>query len=173
MSRYRWLRPLKCIETMDFLAGTKGSTFAENEKLLFERVSSGDIRAMLNDEIVSKAHIGSFLALYSRANPDQEPFTIPPDIGLSLDDLYAVFDRPAVDTRKRGRPRKEHNGWPDDRKLAAEMHGMLAGRPGLPLAKSAAEAARMLVDQGRVSGSGTPESRAKRLERAFRKYHSS
>lgn len=31
----------------------------------------------------------------------------------------------------------------------------------------------MLVAEGKVSGAGTPESRAKRLERAFRKHYSS
>ena len=54
------------------------------------------------------------------------------------------------------------------------MHSMMAAGPGVQQgATSASEAARMLVEAGRVSGAGTPESRAKRLERVFRKYYSS
>jgi hypothetical protein len=173
MSRYRWLRPLKCRETMEFFPSTKDLKIPELEKLLFEAVSRGDIRGMFKDEIVPKVHIGVYLSLYAQAYPDQEPHTLPPDLALNYDDLCAVFDRPVIDGRTRGRPKKEHSGWSEDRHLAAEMHGMLAGRPGLPRAKSAAEAARILVEAGRVSGSGTEESLRKRLERTFRKYYSS
>lgn len=173
MSRYRWLRPSKCLETMDFFPSVKGQTYEAMQKLLFDAVSRGDVRGMLNDELVPKAHIGVYLNLYARATTKQEPNTLPPDLALNYDDLCAVFDRPATDNRKRGRPVKEHSGWPEDRKLAFEMHKMLAGHPDNRQAKSAAEAARMLVSEGRVSGAGTPESRAKRLERAFRKYYSS
>lgn len=170
MSRYRWLRASKCLETMDFLEGTKDQPYEGMQKLLFDALSRGDIRAMLNDEIVPKAHIAVYLRLYAHATPEQEPNTIPPDLALNYDDLCAVFDRPTIDNRKRGRPVKEHSGWPEDRKLAFEMHRMLASQGR---ASSAAEAARILVDEGRVPGAGTPESRAKRLVRAFRKYYSS
>lgn len=173
MSRYRWLRPSKCLETMDFFPAIKGQTYESMQELLFDAVSRGDVRGMLNDELVPKAHIAVYLSLYVRATAEQEPNTLPPDLALNYDDLCAVFDRPAIDNRKRGRPVKEHSGWPEDRKLAFEMHKMLAGHPDNRQAKSAAEAARILVGEGRVSGAGTPESRAKRLERAFRKYYSS
>lgn len=172
MSRYRWLKPSTCLETMGHFPSLEGREYDEIQKRLFDAVSRGDIRGMLNDEIVPRAHIGVYLALYSHATPDQEEHTLPPNLGLNYDDLCAVFDRPVIDNRKRGRPVKEHSGWPEDRKLAREMHGMLCN-PNVPQAKSAAEAARKLVEAGRVSGSGTPESRAKRLERAFRKYYSS
>lgn len=141
--------------------------------LLFDAVSRGDIKAMLNDEVVPKAHIAVYLSLYANAPPQQEPNTLPPNLALSYDDLCAVFDRPTIDNRKRGRPTKEHTGWPEDRMLAFEMHKMLAGHPSYRQASSAAEAARILVSEGRVAGAGTAESRAKRLERAFRKYYSS
>lgn len=173
MSRYRWLRPLKCIETMETFEGTKDNTFEENEKLLFARVSNGDIRSMLNDEIVLNAHIAVFLQTYAKANPDQNAFVLPPDLRISYDDLRKVFDRPVIDSRKPGRPRKENVGWSEDRMLAAEMHRMLAGHPSYPRAKSAADAARILVEQNRVSGAGTDESLVKRLVRTFRKYHTS
>lgn len=173
MSRYRWLRPSKCLETMDFFPSLKGQSYEKMRKLLFDAVSRGDIRAMTNDEVVPKAHIAIFLGLYARATLDQEVHTLPPDVALNYDDLCTVFDRPVIDSRKRGRPKKEDSGWSEDRKLASEMHGMLAGRTALPRARSAAEAARILVDTGRVAGAGTPESRAKRLVRVFRKYYSS
>ena len=173
MSRYRWLRPSSCLETMDFFPSIKGQPYEAMQKLLFDAVSRGDIRGMFNDEVVPKAHIGVYLSLYARATPEQEPNTLPPDLALNYDNLCAVFDRPVIDNRQRGRPVKEHSGWPEDRKLAFEMHKMLAGNPSMRQAKSAAEAARILVENGRVSGAGTPESRAKRLVRAFRKYYSS
>lgn len=173
MSRYRWLRPSKCLEAMDAFPSLSDRSYEENQKLLFDAVARGDIRGMLNDEIVPKAHIGVYLGLYARATPEQEPNTIAPDLALNYDDLCAVFDRPVVDSRKRGRPRKEHSGWPEDRKLAFEMHKMLAGHPDHRQATSATAAARLLVDQGRVSGAGTAESRVTRLVRAFRKYYSS
>jgi hypothetical protein len=173
MSRYRWLRPLKCLETMDFFPSLEGKTYEELEERLFEAVARGDVRGMLNDEIVPKAHIAVYLSLYARASPDQDPNTLPPDLALNYDDLHAVFDRPLIDNRKRGRPAKERSGWSEDRELAYEMHKMLSGHPDLRRATSAAEAARILVNAGRVSGAGTPESRVKRLERAFRKYYSS
>lgn len=173
MSRYRWLGPSTCLETMDYFPSIKGQSYEGRQKLLFAAVARGDIRGMLNDETVPKAHIGVYLRLYSHAAPEQEPNTLPPDLALNYDDLCAVFDRPVIDNRKRGRPVKEHSGWSEDRKLAFEMHKMLAGNPSVQQAKSAAEAARILVAKGRVPGAGTPESRAKRLERAFRKYYSS
>jgi hypothetical protein len=173
MSRYRWLPPSKCLESMDYFPAIKGQPYDAMQKLLFDAVSRGDVRGMLNDEAVPKAHIGAYLSLYARATPEQEPNTLPPDLALNYDDLCAVFDRPVIDNRKRGRPVKEHSGWREDRKLAFEMHKMLEGSPSTRQAKSAAEAARILVAEGRVSGAGTPENRAKRLERAFRKYYSS
>jgi hypothetical protein len=111
------------------------------------------------------------LNLYARASPDQEPHTLPPDVQLSYDDLQVVFDRPAIDNRKRGRPIKQHPPWSEDRRLALEMHKMLANVP--PKATSAAHAARLLVKAGKVPGAGTPESLEKRLVRVFRKYYSS
>ncbi|MFZ1775193.1 MAG: hypothetical protein WAT78_14700 [Rhizobiaceae bacterium] len=173
MSRYRWLRPSKCIETMEFFPATKDQPYELMQKLLFDAVTRGDVRAMFNDEVVPKAHIGLYLTLYAHATPEQEPNTIPPNLGLNYDDLCAVFDRPVIDNRMRGRPVKENSGWSEDRRHAAEMHSMLAGNPKFPRAKSAAEAARIIVNRGEVSGAGTPESLAKRLERAFRKYYSS
>jgi hypothetical protein len=128
---------------------------------------------MLNDEIVPKAHIAVYLNLYARASPDQDPHTLPPDVQLSYDDLQAVFDRRAIDNRKRGRPVKENSRWSVDRQLAFEMHKMLAGHPRHQQVTSAAEAARFLVELGQVPGAGTDQSRAKRLERVFRKYYSS
>lgn len=173
MSRYRWIRPSKCLETMDYFPSLEGRSYEAKQKILYEAVSRGDVRGMLNDVVVPRAHIAVYLDLYSHIATDQEPNTLPPDLALNYDDLCAVFLRPMVDNRKRGRPIKEHSGWSEDRKLAFEMHKMLADHPRHRRANSAAEAARLLVAEGRVSGAGTPESRAKRLERAFRKYYSS
>jgi len=173
MSRYRWLDPSKCLETMESFPSIKGQSYERRQKLLFDAVARGDIRGMLNDETVPKAHIGVYLRLYGHAAPEQEPNTLPPDLALNYDDLCAVFDRATIDNRKRGRPAKEHSGWSDDRRLAFEMHKILAGHPSVRHAMSAAEAARMLVESGMVAGAGTPESRAKRLVNAFRKYYSS
>ena len=173
MSRYRWLSPSKCLETMDYFPSLKGKPYEAMQKLLFDAVSCGDVRGRLNDEVVPKAHIGIYLSLYVRAETEQNPFTLAPDLSLNYDDLCAVFDRPVIDNRKRGRPVREHSGWSEDRNLAFEMHKMLAGHPQTRRANSAAEAARILVDEGRVPGHGTTESRAKRLERTFRKYYSS
>ena len=173
MSRYRWLPPRKILETMEFFPSLKGHSPAELQRLLFDAVARGDVRGMLNAEVVPKAHIGAYLSLYARASLDQEPNVVPPDLALNYDDLRATFDRPSIDNRKRGRPVKEHSGWPEDRKLAFEMHKMLSGHPKFQQAKSAPQAARILVTAGRVPGAGTPENRAKRLERAFRKYYSS
>jgi hypothetical protein len=173
MSRYRWNRPLRCTESMHFFPSMKGKSLACIDELLFKAVSCGDIRAMLNDEIVPKAHIGIYLALYARTTPHQELHTLPPDLQINLDDMSAVFDRPNVDNRKRGRPTKENSGgWSEDHKLAFEMHKMLAShdanRPG-----SATEAARILVKAGRVSGAGTEDSLIARLRTEFRKRYSS
>lgn len=173
MSRFRWLGSRKCLETMETFSSLEGQTYEAMEKLLFDAVARGDIRATLNDEIVPKAHIGMYLSLYRLSNPGQEPNTVPPDVALSYDDLCAIFDRPVIDSRKRGRPAKEASGWSSDRLLAYEMHRMIAGDPSVSRANSAAEAARILVALGRVPGAGSPESLAKRLERTFRKYYSS
>lgn len=171
MSRYRWLRPLKCAETMSCLPQLKQKTFDELEQLLHAAVERGDIRILMADVEVPKAHVKSWLGLYARACPDQPAWTLPPDILLSYDDLCSVFDRPNIDGRKRGRPPKERSGWDEDRQHAATMHRMLSGTN--PKARSAAQAARILVASGQVSGHGTVESICKRLERAFRKYYTS
>ncbi len=173
MSRYRWLRPTSCLETMDYFPALKGRSYEAMQEVLYDAVLRGDVRGMLNDEIVPKAHIAMYLSLYAKATAEQEPNTLPPDLSLNYDDLRAVFDRPVIDNRKRGRPVKEHSGWSEDRKLAFDIHKMLSGHPNHRQAKSATEAARILVSEGKVPGAGTPENRAKRLVRAFRKYYSS
>ena len=118
-------------------------------------------------------HIEIYLSLYRQATPDQGPYSLPLDLDLNLDDLYAVFDRPAIDARKRGRPKQEHSGRSVDRQLIYEMHRMLAAPAGERQATSATEAARILVGQGRVPGGGTDESKIKRLQRKFRFHYSS
>ncbi len=173
MSRYRWLSPIKCLETMEHFPAIENQPYEAMQKLLFDAVSRGDVRGELNAVVVPKAHIGIYLSLYARAAPEQNPYTLAPDLALNYDDLCAVFYRPNFDNRKRGRPVKEQSGWSEDRKLASEMHKMLAGHPHTRQAKSAPEAARILVSDGRVSGYGSPESLAKRLVRKFRKYYSS
>lgn len=172
MSRYRWLRPIRAVESMTSLPALDGLDCDQCDKLLWEAMQRGDIRAMLNDVIVPAAHIEAYLLLYRAACPDQPPYTLPPNLGVNYDDLCAVFDRPNRDDRKRGRPRQEHQGWTDDHKLAFEMHKMLASPdPNRP--KNPTQAARLLVDAGRVAGAGTPESLVKRLVREFRKRYSS
>jgi hypothetical protein len=173
MSRFRWLRPMKCIETMEFFPSLIGMEHQELERQLRDAVARGDVKAMLNDVVVPKAHIAIYLSLIARAGPKDGAHALPPDLSLNYDDLRAVFDRPVIDARKRGRPTRESNGWSQDRKLTFEMHRMLAGAPGVPHASSAAQAARMLVEAGKVPGAGTSESRAKRLVRKFREHHSS
>lgn len=173
MSRYRWLSARKTMETMDYFPSLKGLEYSEMEQRLYDAIRDGQIRAMLEDEIVPKAHIAIYLALYRHACPEQEPLTLPPNLGINYDDLCAFFDRPTIDNRKRGRPTKEHSGWSEDRRHAADMHHMLAGDPKYHQAKSATDAARQLVNQGNVSGAGTDESKTKRLVREFRKHYSS
>lgn len=171
MSRYRWLRPSKCIETMEYFPSLAGAPIERLQRLLFDAVARGDVESKLNDVEVPREHIAVYLSLYARAKPEQEPYTLPPDLALNYDHLCAVFDRPSVDNRKRGRPAQE--GFREDQRLAFEMHKMIAGPPATRRANSAAEAARILVEEGKVPGAGTPQSRAKRLERVFRKLYSS
>jgi hypothetical protein len=171
MSRYRWLKPSKCLDTMIYFPSLVSENYEQLERMLYEAVKRGDVKVLLNDEIVPKEHIAIYLNLAAKAFPEDGPYTLAPDLGLNYDDLCAVFDRPNPDRRTRGRPRKERSGWSTDRQLAAEMHNMLA-QP-YPKVSSAAEAARLLVASRRVPGAGSEGSLAKRLERAFRKYYSS
>ena len=172
MSSYRWLRPLRASESMNSLPSLTGKNVDECDELLWEAINRGDVRVLMNDEIVHKAHIGIFLLLYRGGSPDQPPYTLPPDIGISYDDILAVFDRERPDNRKRGRPVKEHSGWTEDQKLAFEMHKMLAiNNPVRPPSPTAA--ARILVETGRVIGGGTVDSKIKRLMREFRKRYTS
>lgn len=172
MSSYRWLRPLRASESIGSLPSFKKCDVEECDKLLWEAINRGDVRVLMNDEIVHKAHIGTFLLLYRRASPDQPPYTLPPDIGISYDDILAVFDRERPDNRRPGRPVKEHSGWTEDQKLAFEMHNMLAvNNPEKPSSPTAA--ARILVEAGRVTGAGTVDSKIKRLMREFRKRYTS
>lgn len=48
MSRYRWLRPLKCLETMEFFPATKEQSYEVMQKLLFDAVARGDVKVMFN-----------------------------------------------------------------------------------------------------------------------------
>lgn len=172
MSSYRWLRPLRASENIGSLPNFKKCDVAKCDELLWEAVNRGDVRVLMNNEIVRKAHIGTFLLLYRRACPDQPPYTLPPDIGISHDDILSVFHRERPDNRRRGRPVKEHSGWTEDQKLASEIHGMLAvNNPNRPQSPTAA--ARKLVLDGRVQGAGTDDSKIKRLMREFRKRYTS
>ena len=76
---------------MDYFDAIKGKSYSEMQKLLFDAVSSGDVRGMLNDEIVPKLHIAIYLNLYARAAPEQAPNILPPDLSLNYDDVCAVF----------------------------------------------------------------------------------
>jgi len=153
---------------MSHLPSLEDKPLEELDRILHGAVEKGDVRVLLNDLTVPKEHIAIYLRLHALAFPES-PKVLPPDVELSYDDLMAVFDRPTIDNRKRGRPRKEDRAT--DRRLTFEMHKMLASHP--QRASSAAEAARILVKSGQVPGAGTSESRAKRLVRAFRRYYSS
>ncbi len=172
MSSYRWLRPLRASESIGSLPNFKNCDADKCDELLWNAVAQGDVRAQINGVTIHKAHIRYFLLLYRTAFPEQPPFTISPDVGISYDDILAVFDRERPDNRKRGRPVRENTGWTEDQKLAFEMHKMLAfNNPDRPSSPTAA--ARILVEAGRVKGAGTVESKTKRLMREFRKRYTS
>jgi hypothetical protein len=173
VSRYRWLEVRKCLERLECLPALKGKEYEELEALLHDAVKRGAIAVLLNDVEIPKEHIAVYLSLFARAYPEQPSYKLPYDAVLSLDHLYAVFDRPSIDSPTRGRPRKDESGWSEDHKLAAEMHRMIAGHPRFPRARTATEAARILLNAGRILGAGTPESKIKRLVRVFRKYYTS
>ncbi len=159
---------------MECFPSLAGKSLPELHELLFSAVRRGDVRVIFNNVVVPREHIAAWVDNYSARWPEQGSHTLPPDFGLSSDDLSQVFDRPNHDNRKRGRPKKENSGWSMERKLAHEMHQMLAGGiSGVTRPKSAAEAARILIEAGRLPGAGTDESRAKRLTNIFRKYYSS
>jgi len=171
MSRYRWLTPHKSVEALESFPAFDDADYSTRQQALHHAVSRGDVRTILNDELVPKAHISIYLALYARMSVDQDAHVLPPDLSVNYDDVCAVFDRPNIDDRKVGRPARERAGLSADRWLAAEMHKMMAGSD--PIASSAAQAAMLLVNAGRVKGAGTPESMAKRLATEFRKHYSS
>jgi hypothetical protein len=172
MSSYRWITPRSAGESMYYFQNFASKTLEETDEMLWEAVKRGDIRVMINDVIVPREHIAYFLILYREACSDQPPFTLPPDMAVSYDDMLAVFDRARPDNRKRGRPVKENSGWTEDQKLAFEMHKMLASNnPDKPNSPTAA--ARSLVLAGQVRGAGTEESKVKRLMREFRKRYTS
>ena len=68
---------------MSVFPSLEEKSYEELENRLFDAVARGDVRAMLNDEIVPKAHIAVYLRLYARATTDQEPHTLPPNLALN------------------------------------------------------------------------------------------
>ena len=66
---------------MDFLSALNGQTYEEMERRLYEAVARGDIRSMLNDEVVPRAHIGAYRGLVARASVDKKPNSLPSDLG--------------------------------------------------------------------------------------------
>lgn len=173
MSRYRWLTPHKSVEALESFPAFDDADYSTRQQALHRAVSRGDVRTILNDELVPKAHILIYLALYARASVDQDAHVLPPDLSVNYDDLCAVFDRRNIDDRKVGRPSRSSAKSLADRLLAAEMHKMIA-RPN-PIAANATQAAKLLIQSGRSPANSMIEmdSHVKRLVRQYQKHFSS
>lgn len=167
-SGYRWLSPAQCLENMKVFPGLRGRTDESLHELLFQAVSSGDIRGLLYDAVVPQAHIKVYLTLYLYC-ANQIANKLPSDLSLSYDDLCAVFGKPVVDKKERGPDVEESGGSPPDRPVTYEKHRRLTENTTDPQI-SAAQAARLLLSASRVSGARIPASSAKRLVRAFLEY---
>jgi len=167
-SAYGWLSPSRCLEKMKLFPRLQGRTYESLHELLFQAVSSGDIRGMLYETVVPQAHIKVYLTLYLHC-ANQTSNKLPSDLALSFDDLCAVFGKSVVDRRERGPDHEESGGWPEDRTVPYEPLRAQAGNH-TDAQISAAQAARLLLGASRVSRPRTTASRAKRVVRAFLEY---
>lgn len=167
---YRWLPPSKCLEAMEVFPRLRGQTRKSLQELLFQAVSRGDIRGMLYEVVVPKAHIGVYLTMYLHCT-NQSSNIVPSDLALSYDDLCRLFDRPPIGNQERRRTFEEHSGSPKERTLASERRRIMPDDASVrPII--AAQAARTLLSARSVPSAGNFENWAKRALRRFLEYFS-
>jgi hypothetical protein len=172
---YRWVGPRKACEAAGWtLKNLDGSDLYA---WLRERLVSGKIRAKFDDIEITPLIARLLLEGYDLKFPDNGGI-VPPDLYICLPDVRREQELPLMphESKKRGRPKGagslKYADWP----LTLEMNKMIStfGRESgksteepWPTFASPQQAATYLVDNGKVSGAGSRESKIKRLVRRY------
>jgi hypothetical protein len=154
---------------MDSFPSLRERTSEELHELLFQAVSRGKIRAMLNEAVVPKAHINVILTFYIHC-AELARNSLPADLALSYGDLCTVFEPQFVETRELGGLLEDQRGSPAELTSEYEMPPKVPEDSPSPDRNSAAQAARILLAARTNFEAGTAEGAGKRLVRAFLGY---
>lgn len=171
MKHNRWLTPAECLEIIELFPTRTGRPLESFNEQLFQAVARGDIRGMLRDVIVPKAHIQVYLTLYLHC-ANLRSNELPSDLTLSYEDVCAVFDPELFHNEERQGAVEQLNSRIGDRVARHESKSALAEEPSVePI--SAAEAAGILLGASSISSGTTFAGRARRMVQAFLKHFDS
>jgi len=170
-TEYRWVQPRKACDAASWtLRDLDGDGLYA---WLRERIVSGKIRVKFDGLEITPTITRLLLEGYDLRFPDNGGI-VPPDFLICLPDVRReqVASLKPRETKKRGRPRGAGSLADADLPLTTEMNRMITafGREAevtWPTFPSINQAAAYLVDNGRVTGAGSRESKITRLTRRY------
>ncbi|QSB44776.1 hypothetical protein IDJ81_00925 [Tsuneonella flava] len=155
MSSYVWATPRKAYE---YYLEAAERTPAD----LWQAVHDGHIRVSIMDVEFSGDQIRALLKLLHWNVPEGErEFELPIWMAVHMDDVERTLCGADLPEKRRGRPTKTRDQSNRDYRLAVEVSTLL----GSGNANSVADAARILIEAGKVDGASY-EAKLKKVQRA-------
>ncbi len=159
MASYVWTTPRKAYEY--YLEAT-----SRTPSDLWRAVHDGHIRVSIMDVEFSGDQIRALLKLLHWNVPEAErDFELPIWMAVHMDDVERSLCGASLPEKRRGRPTKTRDQSNRDYNLAVEVSKMLRTTQ----ANSVAEAARLLIDTGKVDGA-SDDAKLKKVQRAYAEY---
>ena len=156
MSSYVWATPRKAVE---YYLEAAERTPAD----LWQAVHDGHIRVSIMDVEFSGDQVRALLKLLHQNVPeDDREFELPIWMAVHMDDVERTLCGANLPEKRRGRPPKTRDQSNRDYRLAIEVSKLL----GTGNANSVADAARTLIEAGKVDGASY-EAKLKKVQRAY------
>lgn len=156
MSSYVWAAPRQVFE---YYLESAGRTAAD----LWHAVHDGHIRVSIMNVEFSGPQIRALLELLHWNLPENERrFELPSWMAVRVDDMERVLCGKSLPERRPGRPKKKRVQLQRNYELAVEVSKLISTGQ----ANSVAEAARMLIDSGMVTGASF-DAKLKKIQRAY------
>ncbi len=156
MSSYVWATPR---QAFDYYLDGAGRSPAD----LWNAVHDGHIRVSIMGVEFSGEQLRALLKLIHWNVPEkQRQFELPIWMAVHMDDVERELCGASIPQKRRGRPAKTAKQISDDYQLAVNVSQLL----GTGQAQSVADAAAILIDQGKVKGA-TYEAKVKKVQRAY------
>ncbi len=156
MPTYAWATPRNADE---YYLQAAGRTPAD----LWQAVHDGHVRVSIRDVEFSGDQIRALLELLHWNVPESKrEFELPIWMVVNVDDVERTLCGESLPKKRRGRPKKTREQSNRDYRLAREVAQML----GTGEVTSVSEAARLLIDAGKVGGA-SDEAAMKKVQRIY------